>query len=202
MEFFLKNWFSTHRLSNTIYHINHVKERNVIILTYAKNLQNSAWFYNKNTQQTRNRGKLSENYNVVLESLGPYRQHYRLPCPSPTPGACSHSCPLSQWCHPTTRPLSSPSPPAFSLSHHQALFQWISSLHQVAKILELQLQHQSFNEYSGLLSLRIDWFNPQAVRGTFKNLLQHCSWKASIPQCSAFFISSNSHIHRWLLEKP
>ena len=43
-----------------------------------------------------------------------------------------------------SRPLSSPSPPAFSLSQHQALFQWVSSSHQVAKVLELQLQHQSF----------------------------------------------------------
>ena len=41
-------------------------------------------------------------------------------------------------------PLSSPSPPAFNLSQHQGLFQWVSSLHQVAKVLELQFQHQSF----------------------------------------------------------
>ena len=45
----------------------------------------------------------------------------RLPCPSPTPGACSSSCPLSRWCHTTSHPLSSPSPPAFSLSQHQCL---------------------------------------------------------------------------------
>ena len=43
-----------------------------------------------------------------------------------------------------SHPLSSPSPPAFNLSQHQGLFQWVSSLHQVAKILEFQLQHQSF----------------------------------------------------------
>ena len=43
-----------------------------------------------------------------------------------------------------SHPLSSPSPPAFNLSQHQALFQWVSSLHQVAKVLEFQLQHQSF----------------------------------------------------------
>ena len=41
-------------------------------------------------------------------------------------------------------PLSSPSPPAFNLSQHQVLFQWVSSLHQVAKVLEFQLQHESF----------------------------------------------------------
>ena len=43
-----------------------------------------------------------------------------------------------------SHPLSSPSPPAFNLSYHQGLFQWVSSLHQVAKVLEFQLQHQSF----------------------------------------------------------
>ena len=65
-------------------------------------------------------------------------------CPSPTPRACSNSCPSSQWCHPTLSPLSSPSPPAFNLSQHQGLFQWVSALHQVATRLEFQLQHQSF----------------------------------------------------------
>ena len=40
-------------------------------------------------------------------------QHTRLPCPSPSPRACSNSCPLSRWCHPTISPLLSPSPPAF-----------------------------------------------------------------------------------------
>ena len=43
-----------------------------------------------------------------------------------------------------SNPLSSPSPPAFNLSQHQGLFQWVSSSHQVAKVLEFQLQHQSF----------------------------------------------------------
>ena len=43
-----------------------------------------------------------------------------------------------------SHPLLSPSPPAFNLSHHQGLFQWVSSLHQVTKVLEFQLQHQSF----------------------------------------------------------
>ena len=47
----------------------------------------------------------------------------------------------------------------------------VSSSHQVAKVLELQLQHQSSNEYSGLISFRIDWFDLLAVQGTLKNLL-------------------------------
>ena len=54
------------------------------------------------------------------------------------------SCPMSRWCHLTISSSSPPSPPALNLSQHQGLFQWVSSLHQVAKVLELQLQHQSF----------------------------------------------------------
>ena len=80
---------------------------------------------------------------VVSDSLWVHGlQHTRLPCPSPTPGVCSNSCPSSQWCHPTISSLSSPSPPAFNLSQHQGIFQWVSSSHQVAKVLEFQLQHQ------------------------------------------------------------
>ena len=76
--------------------------------------------------------------------------------------------------------LSSPSPPALSLSQHQGLFQWVSSSYQVAKVLEFQLQHQSFQWIP-----RTDLL---AVQGTLKSLLQHQSSKASILQCSAFFI--------------
>ena len=80
-------------------------------------------------------------HSVVSDSLQPHGlQHARLPCPSPSPGACSSLCPLSLWCLPTI----SSSPPAFDLSKHQDLFQWVGSLHYVAKVLELQLQHQSF----------------------------------------------------------
>ena len=82
---------------------------------------------------------------VVSDSLQPHElQHARPPCPSPTPGACSNSCPLSWWCHLTTSSFVILSHPAFNLSQHQGLFQWVSSLYQVAEVLELQLQHQSF----------------------------------------------------------
>ena len=77
---------------------------------------------------------------VVSNSLWPHElQHARPPCPSPTPRVYPNSCPVSWGCHPT---ISSSVIP-FS-SQHQGLFQWISSLHQVAKVLEFQLQHQSF----------------------------------------------------------
>ena len=71
-------------------------------------------------------------------------RHSRPPCPSPTPGAYSNSSLSSHDATQPSHPLSSPSPPAFSLSQHQGLFKWVSSSHQVAEVLELQLQHQSF----------------------------------------------------------
>ena len=77
-----------------------------------------------------------------------------------------------------SHPLSSPSPPAFNLCQHQGLFKWVSSSHQVAKVLEFQLQHPS-DEYSGLISFRTDWLDLLAVQGTLKSLLQHHSSKAT-----------------------
>ena len=70
-------------------------------------------------------------------------QHARASCPSPTPRVHPNPCPLSQWCHPTISSSVVPSPPALSLSQHQGLFQWVSSSHQLAKVLESRLQHQS-----------------------------------------------------------
>ena len=72
-----------------------------------------------------------------------------------------------------SHPLSSPSPPAFNLSQHQGLFQWVSSLHKVAKVLEFQLQHRPSNKYSGPVSFRMDWLDLLVVQGTLKSLLQH-----------------------------
>ena len=95
-----------------------------------------------------------------------------------------------------SHPLSSPSPPALNLSQHQGLFKWVSSSHQVAKVLEFQLQHQSFQwifRTDGLISFRMDWLDLLAVQGTRKSLLQYHSSKASILRCSAFFIVQLSH---------
>ena len=80
-----------------------------------------------------------------------------------------------------SRPLLSPSPPAFNFSQHQGLFQWAGSLHHLAKVLEFQLLRISpSKEYSGLISFRIDWLDLLAVQETLKSLLQHHSSKASI----------------------
>ena len=88
-------------------------------------------------------------------------------------------------------PLSSPSPPAFNLSQHQG-FSNESVLHiRWPKYWGFSFSISPSNEYSGLISFRIDWFD-LAVQGTLKNLLQHHSSKASI-LCSAFFIVQISH---------
>ena len=92
-----------------------------------------------------------------------------------------------------SHPLLSPFPPTFNLSEHQGLFKWVSSLHQVAKILEFQLQHQSFQWIFRTDFLRIDWFDLLAAQGTLKSFLQHHSSKASILQCSTLFIVQLSH---------
>ena len=91
-------------------------------------------------------------------------------------------------------PLSSSSLPSFNLSQHQGLFQWVNSLHQVAKVLEFQLQHQLQHSAWMQISMNIqDWFPlGLTVRSacsprTLKSLLQHHSSTASILWHSAFF---------------
>ena len=235
---------------------------------------------------------LSFSPSVMPNALWPHGpqhavQETRLPCPSLSPRACSNSCPLSCWCPPTILSSVVPFSSCLYLSQHQGLFQWVCSSHQVAEVLELQLQHQSLqwinsvqsfsrvwlfaipwtaarqaslsitnswsllklisiksvmlfnylilfclllplpsifpqirvfstesvlcirwpkfwsfsysicpsNEYSGLISFRIGWFDLHAVQGTLKSLLQHHSSKASILRCSAFFMVQLSHPH-------
>ena len=137
---------------------------------------------------------------VVSDSLWPHGlQHTRLPCPSPTPRACSDSCPSNWWCHPTSHPLSAPSPPAFNLAQHQGLFHWVSSLHQVAKVLEHQ--HQSFQ-----WTFRTDFLSGWLVwscspRDSQESSLTPQVWKHQFFSAQ-LSLWSNSHIHTWLLEKP
>ena len=100
-----------------------------------------------------------------------------------------------------SHPLSSPSPPTFNLSQHQGLLQWVSSSYHVAQVLSFSFSISPSNEYSGLISFRMDWLDLLAVQGTLRSILQHHSSKASILQHSAFFIVQLSH-PTWLLEKP
>ena len=131
----------------------------------------------------------------MSSSLWPHElQRSRLPCLSPSPGACSNSCLLSWWCHPTI--LSSvPFPPAFNLSQHQGLFQWAARHIRWPKYwsFSFSISISPSNEYSWFISIRIDWFDLLAVQGTLKSLLQHHSSKTSALRCSAFFVLQLSH---------
>ena len=102
--------------------------------------------------------------------------------------------------------LSSPSPPAPNPSQHQGLFQWVNSLHEVAKVLEFRFSISPSNEHPGLISFRMDLLDVLAVQGTLKSLFQHHSSKASILWCSAlvsvFLFHGCSHHLQWLLSPP
>ena len=122
-------------------------------------------------------------------------QHARLPCPSPTPRVYSNSCPSHWWGLPTI--LSAVIP--FSSCLH-SLF---PSIRIFSNELVLRIRWPKYwsfsfslspaNEYSGLISFRMDWLDLLAVQGTLKSLLQHHISKASILRCSAFFIVELSH---------
>ena len=120
----------------------------------------------------------------------------RLPCSSPTPRACSNSCPLSRWCHPTIS--SSVVPFSSCLQSFPALgsFPVSRSSHQVVKVLEFQLQYQSLQWIFRTGFLKDYQFDLLAVQGTLKSLLQHHSSKASIPWHSAFFMVQLSHPYK------
>ena len=131
---------------------------------------------------------------VMSDSLQPHGlQHVRPPCPSPTPRAYSNSCPLSQWCHPT---VSSCRPLLLlpSIFPNIKVFSNESVLHiRWPKYWSFTFNMSPSNEYSGLISFRMDWLDLLAVQGTLKSLLQHHSSKVSILQHSAFFIVQLSH---------
>ena len=93
-----------------------------------------------------------------------------------------------------SHPLLSPSPPTFNLSQHQGLFQWVSFFRiRWPKYWSFSFNISPSNEYSELISFKIDWLDLLAVQGTLKNLLQHYSSKTSILQRSAFFTVQLSH---------
>ena len=128
---------------------------------------------------------------VMSDSLRPCGlQHARPPCPSPIPGAYSNSCPLSQWCHPTTSSSVNPFFSRFQSFPASGTFpvSWLFT--SGAKYWSFSFSISRSNEYSELISFRIDWFDLLAVQGTLKSLLQHHSSKVSILWCSAFFMVS------------
>ena len=137
---------------------------------------------------------------IWLFATPPGLQHTRLPCPSPTPRACSNSHLLSQWCHPTI--LSSIVPfsclqsfPASGSFPRSQLF--ASDGQSIGALVSISPS----NKYLGLISFRIDWFHLFAVQGTLKILFQYHSSKTSILWHSAFFMVQLSHPYM-LLGKP
>ena len=130
-------------------------------------------------------------------SLRPHGLHHtRLPCPSLSPGVCSNSCPFSRWCHPTISSSAAP----FSCSH-SFLASWCFLVSQLflsirwPKYWSFSFRISPSNEYSGLISFRVDWLDILAVEGTLQSLLQHHSSKASILWHSAFFIVQLTSVH-------
>ena len=131
----------------------------------------------------------------MSDSLWPQGlQHARLPCPSLFPGVWSNSRPLSWWCHPTISasvvPFS-PCPQSFPASESFPVSQLFASGSH--NYWSFSFNISPSNEYSALISFRIDWFALLASQGTLKSLLQHYSLKASILWCSAFFMVQLSH---------
>ena len=129
-------------------------------------------------------------------------QHARPPYSSPTPWACSNSCSLSWWCHPTisssvvpfsTCPRSFPASGSFQES--ALSIRW-------PNYWSFSFSISTSSEYSGLISFRMDWLDLLAVQGTLKSLLQHHSSKVSILRCSAFLTSIHdywkNHSFYWL----
>ena len=132
---------------------------------------------------------------VMSDSLRPHEpQHARPPCPSPTPRVHPNSCPSSQWCHLTISSSVIPILPLPSIFPSIRVFSNESALRiRWPKFWSFSFNISPSNEHPGLISFRMDWLDLLAVQGTLKSLLQHHSSKASILQCSAFFIVQLSH---------
>ena len=124
---------------------------------------------------------------IVFSALGSWFPQFSLvPCPSLTPGAYSNSCPLSQWCHPTISSSGCPLLLPPSIFPSIRVFSNESVLHiWWPKYWSFSFSISPSNEYSGLISFRMDWLDLLAVQGTLKSLLQHHSSKASVLRCSA-----------------
>ena len=137
-------------------------EQSVAIVSQSKKDRRVAGFENEEREPL-----IQLSWSGVSDSLRPHGlQHTSVPCPSPTPKAYSNSCSSSWWRHPTI----SSSVVRFS-SHLQSSpasgsFQWVNSSHQVANIWSFSFSIRLSNEYSGLISFRIDWLDLLTVQGT------------------------------------
>ena len=120
-------------------------------------------------------------------------QHTRVPCPLLSPRVCSDLCPLNWWYYLTISSSAAYFSFCFQSFQYQGFFQWVSSSHQVTKVWSFSSNINPSNEYSRLISFRIDWLDLLADQGTLKNPLQHHSSKASFIQCSLFLMVQLSH---------
>ena len=137
----------------------------------------------------------------MSDSLQPHGlQHARLLCTSPTPGACSNSCPSRRWCHPTISSSVIPFSSCFqSLPASESFPMSQCSTSGGQSIGSFSFSISPSNEYSGLTSFRIDWFD-LAVQTTLK-VFSTAIWKHQFSGTQPS-VWSNSHIRTWLLEKP
>ena len=114
----------------------------------------------------------------MSDSLWPHElQHTRPPCPSPTPRVHPNSCASSRWCHPAISSSVVPFSSCPQSLQHQGLFQWVNSSHEVAKVLEFQLQHQSFQwtpRSSEVMEFQLSYFK---------------SWKMMLWKCCTQYAS-------------
>ena len=160
--------------------------------------------YNQSLQRDFKRFPVQFSHSIMSDSLGHHKpQHTRLPCTSPTPGACSNSCPSSWWCHPAISssdvPFSSclqsfPASGSFPMS--QLFASGGESIGALASPSVLPM-----NEYSGWFSLGLAGLISLQSKGLSR------VFSSTTAQKHQFFSSqlslwSNSHIHSWLLEKP
>ena len=126
-------------------------------------------------------------------------QHARPPCPSPTPRIYSNS--YVCWVGDATQsshPLSSPSSPVFNLSQHQGLFKWVHSCIRWPKYWSFSFNISPSNEYSGMISFRMDWLYLLAVQGTLKSLLLTPQFKSTNSLALSFLYSptlTSKHDH-------
>ena len=139
-------------------------------------------------------------HSVMSNSLRPLK-HNRPPCPSPTPGACSNSCPLNQWCHLTISSSvitfspclqSSPASGSFPMDLFFTSGGWNIGFSASASVFSMNIQDWFPLGWTSLISL---------LSKGLSRIFSNTSSKASVLQHSAF-LQSNSHIHTWPLEKP
>ena len=144
-------------------------------------------------------------HSVMSNCLQPYGlKHARSPCPSVSPRVRSNSCPLNWWCHPTILSYIVPFSSCLQSFPASGFFSNESALHiRWSKYWNFSFSISLYNEYSGSISFRIDWFHFLAVQETLKSFLQHYSSKnINSLALSLLYGPTLTSIHEWLREKP